>query len=100
MTYPPIPVAAGGRLRPLRPSRDRAERPRRVRVRLWLPVSLLVVLLAPLAVVALPILAAVMKRRRIRPARTLLAAAQVLFALGGTLVEVEAPHASVRIRLF
>lgn len=76
-----------------------ARRPRRVVVRLWLPVFLLWILLAPLALLALPLLAVILMPRRVDPFAALAAGAAILFALSGTLVEVEAPEASIRLRL-
>lgn len=81
------------------PARLRAPHKRRFVLRLWLPVSLLALLLAPLALVALPLLAVVLRPRHVSPVAALCATVAVLFALSGTLVEVEAPEALIRLRL-
>jgi hypothetical protein len=71
-------------------------RPRRpVRVRLWLPVSLLWVLF-PLVLLASPVALA----WRASPARFIAAVAALLAGLSGALVEVETPDADIYIRLF
>jgi hypothetical protein len=77
---------------------------RRVTLRLWAPLSPLWILLAPFALltalIAAPILAAIPETRGLRPIQGALALGAVLFALGGTVVDVEAPRASIRIRIF
>ncbi|MFI4964787.1 MAG: hypothetical protein ACHP9T_05405 [Caulobacterales bacterium] len=77
---------------------------RSVRLRLWLPLSALWVLLSPLAILAIPLLGAAGigaagARRRIRPVATVVGLGGLLFAMSGTLIEIEAPGVSVNIRL-
>lgn len=73
---------------------------RQVKVRLWLPLTPLFLLLAPFAfVLALPCYL-IPPRRRPDPILTAFAAGRVLLALGGTFVNVETPGALVRIRIF
>lgn len=70
-----------------------------VRIRFCLPVSVLWALLAPVALLALPIVAAIALPRRQNPFALLAGVGAVLFALSGTLVEIEGSRASVKIRL-
>ena len=78
--------------------------PPRRRVRLAFPAALLWLLAAPLALLALPIALAAQaglpRARRVDAFAAVGGVLSVLAALGGTLVEVDAPYASVTIRLF
>ena len=74
------------------------ERP--VRVRLWLPLTPLFVLLAPFALLLALLGYLVPPRLRPDPIFTALAIGRVLLALSGTDVDVRAPSAIVRIRIF
>jgi hypothetical protein len=79
----------------------RAERPRRVVVRFWLPVTALFWLLAPLPLLLAPLAyLAPAPFRPQNPYAAVLAVGRVLISLGGTVVDVDCPDALVRIRLF
>jgi hypothetical protein len=73
---------------------------RRTVVRLWLPATLIFLLLAPFALLLSPLLYLAPPPYGLRPFATVLGFGQVLLSLGGTVVEVDAPDALVRIRLF
>ena len=86
---------------------------KRTVVRLWLPLTPLWVLLAPFALLLAPLLLfvppllpdrpgakAVRTALAVRPYRTAFALGAVLFALSGTVVDVDTPDAVVRIRIF
>ncbi len=83
------------RLEPTQP----APPTRRVVVRLWLPTTLIFLLLAPFALLAAPLLYFVPPYGR-RPFATVIGIGWVLLSLGGTVVEVDTPEAFVRIRGF
>lgn len=68
-------------------------------LRLWIPMRLSLVLLAPLFVIALPILWLVLARRGPRPWRAIRAVIGLLTALPGTLIDVERRGRHVRIHL-
>ena len=70
-------------------------------VRLWLPTTLLFLLLAPFAVPA-GAAASTFAPRRYRgpPLATVLGVGRVLLSLGGTVVHVDTPEALVSIRIF
>ncbi len=78
---------------PLRPHR-------RVVVRLWLPSTLLFLLLSPFALLLTPFLYWVPSPYCARPFATVVGVGQLLLSLGGTVVDVDTPEALVRIRLF
>ena len=85
-----------------RPQR-RASRHRRheaVNFRLWLPLTPLCLLLAPLAWLLLPIVALCCFPWRLNPIRLLAGIGGVLLSMGGTEVNIQAPDALVRIRIF
>lgn len=80
----------------------RVDRPprRRVTVRLWLPVTALFWLLAPFPLILAPL--AYLAPAPFRPANpyaAVLAVGRLLISLGGTVVDVDAPGALVRIRI-
>ena len=72
---------------------------RRTVVRLWLPATLIFLILSPFAFLLAPLLYCV-PRYGSRPFATVLGVGRVLMSLGGTDVDVETPDALVRIRLF
>jgi len=78
--------------------------PRRTVVRLWLPATLLFLLLSPfallLALIASPICLWVPRAYGVRPIVSALSIGRLLLSVGGTDVDVETPDALVRIRLF
>ena len=83
---------------PQRPAQPPAQ-PRRAVVRLWLPATLIFLILSPFAFLLAPLLYCV-PRYGARPFATVLGVGRVLLSLGGTDVDVETPDALVRIRLF
>ena len=73
---------------------------RRTVVRLWLPMTVIFLLLAPFAVLAIPFLYLAPPLRRMNCAAAVFVLGRMLLSLGGTVVEVETPGALVRIRIF
>lgn len=69
-------------------------------LRLWLPLTLVFLLLAPFALLLAPCLYFAPPAYRHRPFATVLGVGAALLSLGGTLVEVDTPEALVRIRIF
>jgi hypothetical protein len=82
-------------------------------VKLWLPLTPLWLVLAPFALLLAPLLMlvprllpdrpgarAVRAAVTVRPFKTAFALGAVLFALSGTVVDVDTPDALVRIRIF
>jgi hypothetical protein len=69
-------------------------------VRLWLPLTPLWILLSPFAIVAAPLLLIAPQCRGLRPFRAVFAIGAALFALSGTVVDVDTPDALVRIRIY
>ena len=70
---------------------------RRAKVRLWVPLLLLLVLLSPVLLLAAMVAAVALKAGGLPPGRTLAAIGRVLLALPGTRIQVDAPGASVHI---
>jgi hypothetical protein len=74
---------------------------RRVRVRLWLPLTAFFLLLAPFAFLLAPLIwLCTPPGYRTRPFATAIGIGRVLLSLGGTVVHVDAPDALVSIRIF
>ena len=69
-------------------------------VRLWLPLTPLWIILSPFAIFAAPLLLIPPQTRGIRPFRAVFAIGATLFALSGTVVDVDTPDALVRIRIY
>ena len=69
-------------------------------IRLWLPSTLIFLLLAPFALLLAPLLYLAPPPYGVRPFATIVGLGSVLLSLGGTEVDVDAPDALVRIRLF
>jgi hypothetical protein len=95
-----LPTRVGRRSKPLRANDPAGRPPRRVAIRLWLPLTPLFVVLAPFALLGAPLLALVPEARRVNPYRAALGIGGVLLSLSGTVVSVDAPDASVHIRIF
>jgi hypothetical protein len=78
------------------------EPPRRARtvVRLWLPMTLLFLLLAPFAILLAPLIYFAPRPYGDRPFATVMGVGALLLSLGGTVVDVDTPEALVRIRIF
>ncbi|HEX3366121.1 hypothetical protein [Phenylobacterium sp.] len=79
---------------------EAAPRPRRVVVRLWIPSTPIFLLLAPFALLLIPLLYLAPPLRRINCAAAVFVLGDALLALSGTVVDVDTPEALVRIRLF
>ena len=75
-----------------------AERPPTM-VRLWLPLTVLFLLLAPFALLLSPLLYFVPRPWRLSPLATVLAVGAFLLALGGTDIEVRTHDAIVRLKI-
>ncbi|HEX5379639.1 MAG TPA: hypothetical protein VFW47_13760 [Phenylobacterium sp.] len=78
------------------PEESRLRRP----LRLWLPLSPILILLSPLLLLALGIAVFLPRPLGVNPAHVVLGVGRVLLALNGTQVEVESPRASVLIKIF
>jgi hypothetical protein len=77
-----------------------ARPPRRLVLRLWLPTTLIFLLLAPCAILLIPLLYLAPPLRRMNCAAAVFSLGDALLALSGTDVDVDTPDALVRIRLF
>lgn len=73
---------------------------RRTSIRLWLPLTPLWIIFAPFALLLAPILAFLPATRGVNPFRAAFALGAALLALSGTVIDVDAPDARVRIRIF
>lgn len=82
------------------PGTEPAAPKRRVVIRLWLPMTLIFLLLAPFAFLLAPLIYFAPQPYRARPFATVIGIGQLLLSLGGTVVEVDAPDARVSIRIF
>lgn len=78
------------------PEESKLRRP----LRLWLPLTPLFVLLAPLVLLIMGIAVFLPRPLGVNPAQMMLSVGRMLMALNGTQVEVESPHASVLIKIF
>lgn len=81
-----------------------AERPaepkvNRTRVRLWLPLTPLFLLLSPLSLLLLVAAVFVPRPRGVSPLDVVMGIGRLLLSLGGTVIDVETPDASVRIKI-
>lgn len=94
----PAPARQRGAVRPYHPAG--APPQRRTVVRLWLPSTLLFLLLAPFALLLAPFLYWIPSPYCARPFATVWSVGAVLLSLSGTVVDVDTPDALVRIRLF
>jgi len=66
---------------------------------LWLPLLVIWLVLAPLALIILPFFFVLLAIKRVNPAKGVAAIVGVLCALGGTVIEVESPQSSVFVRI-
>jgi len=73
---------------------------RRTVVRLWLPLTILFLLLAPFAVLLVPLLYLAPRPYNVRPFATVATLGVMLLSLSRTVVDVDTPEALVRIRIF
>ena len=69
------------------------------RFRIWIPLPLVYLLLAPFLVLALPVLIVFCRRAAVDPVRVLTVAGRILAATRGTAVEVESREVSVLIHV-
>ncbi len=69
-------------------------------IRLWLPLTPLLILFAPFALLIAGIAVFLPRPLGMNPAHLVLGVGRTLLALSGTHVEVEAPGASVLIKIF
>lgn len=69
-------------------------------LRLWLPLTPLFILLAPLMLLIMGIAVFLPRPLGVNPAQMVLGVGRMLMALNGTEVEVESPHASILIKIF
>jgi hypothetical protein len=68
-------------------------------IRLWAPVILIWVLLAPLAIVAAPFALIAAMVLRFNPFAAMCAIGEVLWALGGVRIDIESPRTRVLISM-
>ncbi len=73
---------------------------RRVVVRLWLPLTLVFLILSPFAILLSPLIWLAPRPYGDRPFATVMGLGALLLSLGGTVVEVDTPEALIRIRVF
>ena len=102
IAYPPA-LRRSGFVGPMgggQPARSEAPPHRRVVVRLWLPLTLIFLILAPFAILLSPLLYWVPRPYCQRPFATVFGVGALLLSLGGTVVEVDTPDALIRIRVF
>ena len=88
------PASTSAEVRPLRPRRERTV------VRLWLPATLIFLLLSPFAILLSPLLWLAPEPYGRNPFRTVFALGVLLLSLGGTVVDVDTRDARVLIRIF
>lgn len=107
MTEAPLPARRphrthlmSRRQRDLSHPRPRRERSGPTSIRLWLPLTPLWLVLSPFALLLAPLVTLAPEMRGVRPYRAVWAIGGVLLSMSGTHVIVEAPGATVRIRIF
>ena len=86
-----------------RPHHERRLAPspaRQIVVRLWVPLTPILLLLAPFALLLIPVLYFVPRSWRLEPFAAVLGMGRLLLSLSGTYVDVRTPDAIVRIRIF
>jgi hypothetical protein len=93
--------AAAAAPAPVRPEIEAPTRAvKRTVIRLWLPLTPLWWLLSPFALLLAPLLWLVPMLRGVNPWRAAFALGAALLNLSGTVIDVEAPDATIRIRIF
>ena len=85
-----------GRRLALAPAR---EAPRQRRLNLWFPLTPILLLLLPLAVLSRPLVEVFILAGRIDP-RAVGAILRTILALSGTDIDIDSPRARVRVRIF
>lgn len=83
-----------------RPQDSTRARRGRVTIRLWIPLTPLLALVSPLAMLASPFVRLGRRTRHTPTIRAAWALAAVLMSLSGTAVHVETPRAAIRIYIF
>lgn len=78
-----------------RPAEPRPRRP----IRLWLPLTPILILLSPILLLALGIAVFLPRPLGVNPAHVVLGVGRMLLALSGAHIEVESPRASVLIKI-
>ncbi len=73
---------------------------RQIILRLWVPLTPILLLLAPFALLLIPVLYFAPRRWRVDPFAAVLGLGGLLLSLSGTDVDVRTPEAIVRIRIF
>ena len=73
---------------------------KRTAIRLWLPLTPVWILLAPFAILFAPVLMFIPSTRGLPPYRTAFTFGAALLALSGTVIDVDARDALVRLRIF
>jgi hypothetical protein len=92
-------VAPSAPVRPFAPARP--ERPhRRTVVRLWLPMTAIFLLLSPFAILLSPLIYFAPPPYGLRPLATVMGVGRLLMSLGGTVIDIDARDALIRIRIF
>jgi hypothetical protein len=91
----PMPVGPS----PARPLKPAGPARSRTVVRLWLPATLIFLLLAPFALLLAPLICLAPEPYGRRPFATVWSLGAVLLSLGGTAIDVDAPEALIRIRI-
>lgn len=99
MTSPWIELRAADAMRGRTRRPARSDAAGRCRVRLWLPLTPLFVLLAPLALIAAAVAWLPLKLVGFDAFAVAFGLGALLIALGGTLVEVDAADAQIRIKI-
>ncbi len=92
-TAPPV------RARPAPPT-EPAPPPRRVVIRLWLPMTAIFLLLAPFAILLSPLIYFAPPPYGLNPFATVMGVGRVLMSLGGTVIDIDSRDALIRIRIF
>jgi hypothetical protein len=80
--------------------RLRRSRPRRLSFALWLPLTPILALLAPVALAGAAIAEVSRIGRRASPVRMTWATGALLMSLSGAVIAVDAPGVRVRLRIF
>ncbi|OXE36032.1 MAG: hypothetical protein CGW95_10180 [Phenylobacterium zucineum] len=68
-------------------------------IRLWFPLTLILILLSPLILLAMGIVVFLPRPLGVNPAYMVLAVGRVLAAISGTRLDLESPRAKVHIKL-
>ena len=97
---PPAPALSADPFQPPPGPAYPAAPARRVKIRLWVPLTAIFLVLSPFALLLAPLLYLNPTPYRVRPFPTVIGVGRVLLSLGGTLVQVDTPDALISIRIF